>query len=178
MSFRCAPTTASFTVSIRPSRSSGWGRRSADSLAAFYLSRTSSVHRALLAESDSLFLSAGQIAALRRTDSLFSARVRALYVSLGRFLASRPEGRPGKIELDSVKVTEKAYWRVFWEQPEVADSVVTPTQRELFPILRDMLATPKRDRENSQWQFGNPVPLVDTPRPVAAPITSVRVSND
>jgi hypothetical protein len=125
------------------------------------------VHRALLAESDSLFLSAGQVAALRRADSLFSARVRALYVPLGQFLASRPEGRPGKAELDSVKATEKAYWRVFWEQPEAADSLVTPTQRELFPLLRNMMAVPKRERENSQWQFGNAVPLVDAPRPAA-----------
>jgi hypothetical protein len=154
----------------------GWGRRSADSLAAFYLARTSSVHRALLAESDSLFLSAGQVAALRRADSLFSARVRALYVPLGQYLAARPEGRPGRAELDSVKATERAYWRVFWEQPEAADSLVTPTQRELFPLLRDMLTVPKRERENSQWQFGNPVPLVDTPRPVAAPVTGVQVT--
>jgi hypothetical protein len=49
-----------------------WGRRSADSLAAFYLARTSSIHRMLLSESDSLFLSAAQIAALRRADSVYS----------------------------------------------------------------------------------------------------------
>ena len=42
---------------------------------------------------------------------------------------------------------------------EAADSVITPTQRELFPMLRNMVATPQRDRENSQWQFGYPVPL-------------------
>ncbi len=34
-----------------------WERRTADSLAAFYLNNTSDIHRALLAESDSLFLS-------------------------------------------------------------------------------------------------------------------------
>jgi hypothetical protein len=53
------------------------------------------VHRALLAESDSLFLSAGQVAALRRADSLFSARVRALYVPLGQYLAAARRGGPG-----------------------------------------------------------------------------------
>ena len=43
-------------------------------------------------------------------------------------------------------------------KPELADSVITPTQRELFPMLRNMVATPQRDRENAQWQFGYPVP--------------------
>jgi hypothetical protein len=96
-----------------------------------------------------------------------------VYVPLGEFLAGRPEGKPGKAELDSVRTAERAYWRVFWEQPEIADSIVTPTQRELMPLLRGMVATPKRDRENSQWQFGNAVPLVDAPRP-PAPATSVQ----
>ncbi|GLC25615.1 carboxypeptidase-like regulatory domain-containing protein [Roseisolibacter agri] len=137
----------------------GWQRRSADSLAAFYLSRTSNIHRALLAESDSLFLSRAQVAALQRNDSAFSAEVRGMYVALGQFLASRPEGEPGKVELDSVAKVEKAYWKAFWRQPEIADSVVTPTQRELFPMLRNMVATPMKDRENSQWQFGYPVPF-------------------
>jgi hypothetical protein len=74
-----------------------------------------------------------------------------------------------------VRATERAYWRVFWEQPEIADSIVTPTQRELMPLLRGMLATPKRDRENSQWQFGNAVPLVDGQRPGAGGAPGARV---
>jgi hypothetical protein len=48
---------------------------------------------------------------------------------------------------------------VFWEQPEIAIDVLTSTQRELFPMLVRMAATPKPDRLNSQWQFGNPVVL-------------------
>ncbi|MDF1502680.1 carboxypeptidase-like regulatory domain-containing protein [Roseisolibacter sp. H3M3-2] len=136
----------------------GWTRRSADSLTAFYLSRTSNIHRAVLSESDSLFLSRAQTAALQRADSAYSAEVRAMYADLGRYLASRPEGEPGKAELDSVAKVEKAYWKVFWRQPEAADSVLTPTQRELFPMLVRMAATPQKERENSQWQFGFPVP--------------------
>ena len=83
--------------------------------------------------------------------------------ALGRFLSERRGHVPGKIELDSVTATQKLYWKVFWEQPEVADSLVTPTQRELFPLLKNMVAVPKRDRENSQWNFGSPVLLVDRP---------------
>jgi len=142
----------------------GWIRRGADALAAFYLSNTSDIHKVLMAESDSLFLSASQMAALRRADSVFSARVRAIYIPLGQFLA-QGNGGAGKAELDSVQVTQKAYWKVFWEQPEVADSIVTPAQRELIPLFKSMLSVPKEQREHSQYQFGRPVTLVDRPRP-------------
>jgi len=135
-----------------------WARRTADSIAAFYLSRTSSVHKLLLAESDSLFLTATQIAQLRKADSVYSERVRAVYVPVGDFLGRR-EGEPGKIELDSVSKAQKAYWKIFWEQPEVAAEVVTPTQRALIPMFQRMLETPMKERENSQWQFGHPVVL-------------------
>ncbi|MDE3097765.1 MAG: hypothetical protein KGK07_17400, partial [Chloroflexota bacterium] len=108
-----------------------WQRRSADSLAAFYLSRTSDVYQLLLEESDSLFLSAAQIAGLRRADSTYSARVRAVYVPLGRFLSQFADGVATKAALDSAQAADKRYWKVFWEQPEIADSLITPSQREL-----------------------------------------------
>jgi len=152
----------------------GWQRRSADSLASFYLSRTSSIHKALLQESDSLFLTNDQVARLRLADSVYSARVRELYVPLGAFLATRPR-EPGKIELDTVTATQKAYWKVFWEQPEVADSIITPLQRDLMPMLKAMLGVPKKDREHSQWVFGYPVQLVDKPQSKAPPNVQQRV---
>jgi hypothetical protein len=147
---------------VEPVKSSdGWHRRSADSIAAFYLSNTSSVHKGLLAESDSLLLTRAQVAALQRADSVFSERVRGVYGQLGEFLA-RGDGVAGKAELDSANAIRKAYWRIFWEQPEIADSIVTATQKELYPILRHMLNTTKKDRENSQVQFGHPVKMVPT----------------
>ena len=152
----------------------GWARRSADSLTAFYLSRTSDIHTALLAESDSLFLSNAQVAALRAADSVFSERVRALYIPLGEYLARIPEGIASKAALDTVAATEKAYWKVFWEQPEIADAIITPTQRDLFPMLKGMLAVEKKDRENSQWQFGNPVKLRPGSPTTAAPEMRLR----
>jgi hypothetical protein len=90
---------------------------------------------------------------------VFSERVRNVYRSLGEFLA-RGNGAAGKAELDSASTTQKAYWRIFWEQPEIADSIVTATQKELFPMLRRMVEVPKKDRENSQWQFGHPVTML------------------
>ncbi|MDB4888485.1 MAG: hypothetical protein JWL61_340, partial [Gemmatimonadetes bacterium] len=153
---------------VEPVRgNTGWQRRSADSLAAFYLKNTSSVHKALLLESDSLFLSASQVTALRRADSVFSARVRTIYTALGEFIA-KGQGGAGKAELDSVQTIQKQYWTIFWEQPEIADSIVTSAQKALFPMLRDMAATPQRDREHSQWQFGNPVTFSDKPKPAPA----------
>ena len=138
----------------------GWRRRSADSIAAFYLRNTSSVHKGLLAESDSLLLTRDQVAALRRADSVYSERVRAVYGPLGELLA-QGNGAAGKAELDSASATRKTYWRIFWEQPEIADSIVTATQKELYPILRHMLNTSKKDRENAQVQFGHPVRMSD-----------------
>ena len=140
----------------------GWQRRSADSLSAFYLSRTSDIYNLLIEQSDSLFLSRAQVAALQRADSVFSARVRALYVPLGEFLA-RGEGGAGRAELDSVRATQKTYWKVFWEQPEIAAEIVTPSQRELMPVFKSMLGIPMKDREHSQWGFGHPVTWAKKP---------------
>lgn len=138
-----------------------WSRRSADSLAAFYLNNTSDIHRALLAESDSLFLSQQQVAALRRMDSAYVAQVRAIFVPLGQFLAQFDNGEATKVALDSVTSARKAYWKVFWRQPEIADSVITPTQRALMPMLESMLQVPAREREHSQWFFGHPIKFRD-----------------
>lgn len=154
---------------VEPVRSPvGWERRSPDSLAAFYLQNTSSIHKALLEESDSLFLSPGQETALRRADSVFSARVRGVYVPLGRFLA-QGKGDAGKMEIDSVLTAQKEYWKIFWEQPEIADSIVTSSQKELFPMMKSIVSVPKRDREHSQWQFGHPVTFADKAKRPADP---------
>jgi hypothetical protein len=85
-----------------------------------------------------------------------------VYRPLGDFLA-RGNGAAGKAELDSAAAARKAYWRIFWEQPEIADSIVTATQKELYPMLRHMLNTTKKNRENSQVQFGHPVRMSDAP---------------
>jgi hypothetical protein len=140
----------------------GWQRRSADSLAAFYLANTSSIYKMLLEESDSLFLTNSQIVSLKQADSVYSERVRAIYRPLGEFL-ERANGGAGKSELDSAQATQKEYWKIFWEQPEIADSIITPTQRELMPMLKGMLGVPKDDRKHSQWQFGHPVTFADRP---------------
>jgi hypothetical protein len=144
----------------------GWQRRSADSLTAFYLQNTSSIHKILLEQTDSLFLTKAQVAALQTADSVYSARVRAIYVPLGEFL-SRGHGDAGKAELDSANATEKLYWKIFWEQPEIAAAIVTPAQRELMPMFKSMLAIPAKEREHSQWQFGHPVTFSDKPKTAA-----------
>jgi hypothetical protein len=118
----------------------------------------------LLENSDSLFLTKPQIATLQHDDSVYSNRVRAIYIQLGNFLAQHEGRDPGKAELDSVRNTSKTYWKIFWEQPEIADSAITPAQRELMPMFKTMLAVTPKDREHSQWQFGNPVTFTDKPR--------------
>jgi hypothetical protein len=141
----------------------GWQRRSADSLAAFYLGNTSDIYKLVISLSDSLFLSKAQLVALQSADSLYSARVRDLYLPLGEFLA-RGQGGAGKAELDSAQATEKGYWKVFWEQPEIVGAIVTPAQRELVPIVKALLRVPTKEREDSQFVFGNPVTFAEKPK--------------
>lgn len=149
---------------VEPVKSAqGWQRRSADSLTAFYLSRTSDVYKLILEQTDSLFLTRSQITALNHADSIFTDRVRALYRPLGEYLA-RGAGAAGKAELDTAKATEKLYWKVFWEQPDSVGDILTPAQRELMPMVKAMVATTKKERENSQWQFGHPITFADKPR--------------
>lgn len=147
-----------------------WEPRNADSLTALYLQETSSIHTAVLSESDSLFLSAEQIAGLRKAEGEFGAQVRKIYGDLGQYLAQFAGGGVTKAALDSTGKAKKAYWAVFWEQPEIAAALLTPTQRDLMPILRDMFATPKAQRKNAQWMFGNEVKFVKpAPAQTAAP---------
>jgi len=137
-----------------------WERRSADSLTSFYLQNTSSIFKLLIDNTDSLFLTRAQVAELKKDDSVYSARVRAIYAPLGEFLA-RGNGSAGKAELDSAKATQKLYWQIFWEQPEIAGAVVNPAQRHLLPMFERMSATPMEDRKHSQWQFGYPIKFKD-----------------
>ncbi len=145
----------------------GWRRRTADSLTAFYLSNTSDVYKAVLEFAPRFAFPSkapAQVTSLRRADSAFSARVRDIYVPLGEFLARGEGSAAGKVELDSVQTVSKAYWKIFWEQPEIADSLLTPSQKELIPLVKNMAGVPKEAREHSQWQFGRPVLLMDKPR--------------
>ena len=149
---------------VEPVKSkTGWERRSADSLSAFYLSNTSDVYKLILEQTDSLFLTRPQVAALTRADSAFSIQVRALFGPLGEYLA-RGAGAAGKAELDTAKATDKLYWKVFWVQPDTVALILTPAQLELMPMVKAMIATTKKDRENSQWSFGHPITFVDKPR--------------
>jgi hypothetical protein len=143
-----------------------WERRGADSLTAFYLQNTSDIYRMILPESDSLFLRNSQIVALQRADSAFSSQVRKIYGDLGRYLAQFPDGNVSKAALDSANASKRAYWKVFWEQPEIADSLMTSSQKSLMPMMQSIVTVPKKDREHSQWQFGWPVLLTDVKKSV------------
>lgn len=154
-------------LALEPVKRDGrFERRGEDSILAFYLRRTSSIHKAMLTEADSLFLSREQVGAFQRADSAYSARVRAVFRPLARYLVSLPDGTPTAATLDSVSAADKAYWKVFWEQPEVADSIVNAAQRDLMPLLTGMLQVGKKEREQSQWMFGSPVTVADKPKPV------------
>jgi hypothetical protein len=150
-----------------------WRPRTADSLTALYLRETSNVHASILAESDSLLLTPAQIAALQKADTVYSDRVRQVYGELGQYLSQYAGGAASKAALDSANATKKAYWRVFWEQPEIAGEILTPTQRELMSLLKSMMSVSAKDRAGSQYYFGNNVKFAKAKAPGAAPATTV-----
>ncbi|MFI5239052.1 MAG: hypothetical protein ACHQQP_04520, partial [Gemmatimonadales bacterium] len=135
----------------------GWTRQSAESIIDLYLGRTSDVYKLLLATSDSLFLSRGQIAELLQHDSVFTAQVRDVYRPLANYLAAGTSRDPGKAELDSVAKANKEYQRIFWEQPEIAAAVLSPMQRDLITELKDMLAVSREQRKHYQFGFQHPI---------------------
>lgn len=155
---------------VEPVRTArGWEPQSAEAITARYLGRTSSLPRAILAESDSLLLTAPQIATLRRADSAFAAGVLAIYRPLGEELA-RPEHRvPGREMTARASRAAEAYSRLFWEQVPVAADVLTPIQRQLFPLLGTLLGVRPEDRLSSRWTFGYPV-TVPKPASGATPV--------
>ncbi|MCU0635814.1 MAG: hypothetical protein MUE41_13145 [Gemmatimonadaceae bacterium] len=138
-----------------------WERRGEDSLTAFYLRRTTSLARAIIRETDSLFLAPEQVARLQVIDSVFGVKTRALYRPLAHYLTSAGTAGVSKAAVDTVKATEKAFWRLFWETPPQIDSVLTPMQRDLAPGLKGLLQTPVRQREGTMtFLAGAAVPLV------------------
>lgn len=154
---------------VEPVRThSTWVPRSADSLTAFYLGQTSDVYKLLLANSDSVFLTRSEVIALRSADSVYTARVRAVYTPLGVYLAGLHGRDPGPAALDSARHADAAYWRIFWEQPDIVARLITPLQRDLLPMVSGLLAVPPKDREQSRWNIGYPV---TPPEHLSPPVT-------
>lgn len=142
-------------------RETTWTRRGADSITALYLRQnTSSLNRSLLAESDSLFLSKDQIERLIHADSIFSERVRELFVPLGEFLAKEPEGKVSQAALDSVADVTKRYMPLAWEQVDTASAVLSTQQAELSSYLFMLASRSPEQRKTMQWLVGYPVTLV------------------
>ncbi len=156
---------------IEPVRGpNGWTRRSADSITAMYLAQTSDIYKLLLYQSDSLFLTRGQIVALENHDSVYIERARAVYRPLANMLAAGHARDPGQAEMESVTKAKAAYQDLFWEQPEIAASVLSPMQREMVTELKNMLAISKERRKHYSVGFGFPVSAGDKPKPDKGPV--------
>jgi hypothetical protein len=94
--------------------------------------------------------------ALQQADAVYSSRVRAVYATLAVFLAQARDNA-GAAQIDSVRAAGTRYRKIFWEQPEIADSLLTPIQRELMPILKALLSVPLQGRQQMDFNFGPPV---------------------
>ena len=140
----------------------GWIRRSADSLAAFYLSNTSDIHKVLMAESDSLFLSAAQMAALRRADSVYS-RGSGRFTSRSASSCRGAKAAQARRSWTAWSRRRKSYWKIFWQQPEIADSHHHAGAAGADSADEESVERAAENRKGSQFFFGRPVTLVDTP---------------
>jgi hypothetical protein len=148
---------------LEPVRMNGrYERRGTDSLLTRYLRETSSIHRALVYEADSLFLRPDQIAKLQQLDSTFAEQVRAIYRPLAEYLVTVPGGRASAEALAKAKSTQDAYWEAFWKQPEIAATVLDSRQIDLMPLLKDMMTVPQGNRKTNRYFFGSNVTLKHT----------------
>ncbi|MDP1861613.1 MAG: carboxypeptidase-like regulatory domain-containing protein [Gemmatimonadaceae bacterium] len=142
----------------------------AETLANAYLQNTSNLFAEVLAASDSLLLTPPQLTALRRGDSVFTARVLALYRPLGTFLAGLPSGaseRPAdrRAALDSIATIEREYWPLFWTQPSEVVAILTPVQQRLLPWLAPLVDVPSARRGEARWFSGYAVQMLRERRP-------------
>ena len=144
---------------LEPKRDhSRWVPRSAEDIARFYLGQTSNIHQYLLAQSDSLLLTAEQIAALQRADEVYADSVRSLFTGLGRHLASNRQ-KASAADLEAAAAAQRRYRQLFWRQPAVAVEILTPLQRQLMPFLGALVLAPPRAREEEDVSVGYPVSL-------------------
>jgi hypothetical protein len=116
-----------------------WTRRSADAIVAMYIARSPDLYERVLSNSDSLFLTRQQIAGLQHNDSTYLAQVRAIYMPMARTLAAGKTRNPGEGELKLVKQATSKAGELYTDQMFVVDSIITPLQRSMLPIVNMML---------------------------------------
>jgi len=137
-----------------------WHRKTADSIAAYYLRlHTGDLYRAVLSESDSLLLSRDQRAALRTADSSFVEETRRDYRALGAYLTQYSDDGAGRSALNSIQATARAQKVRFWVTVDRVGAILDPTQRLMLPLIADVLRVPREDRMNRNFGFGFSVAL-------------------
>ncbi|WP_310568947.1 hypothetical protein [Gemmatimonas sp.] len=143
---------------VEPLRgTAGWERRSRDSIYVAYLRTTASVYRFVLAYSDSLFLTGAQQQALERADSAYADSVRTIYRGLAQDLYESGS-RVGTSGLQRVARANALYLNLFWAQLPTLRSLVDARQLQLLNELQEMFNTLAKDRKDSQFNLGFPVP--------------------
>ncbi|MCU0634384.1 MAG: carboxypeptidase regulatory-like domain-containing protein [Gemmatimonadaceae bacterium] len=127
--------------SVEPARRNGqWVRPPVDTVLRFYLARVSSVHRVLLFNSDTLFLTRAQVERLAAADTLFQREVRALFQPVAADLAALPMGAPTRPMLAKVRAAEERYARLFYAQRDTVQAVLTTLQRSVMPeFIKDIV---------------------------------------
>jgi hypothetical protein len=128
-----------------------WIAPTLDDMLGTQMRQVSSVHRVLLAMSDTLFLTRSQIDSLREADGAFQQQARALFRPLAERLAALPAGYDRAAVLADVRATELAYQRLFWAQRATVRAVLTPLQGSVMPEIIKMIMAYTLDADSRRW---------------------------
>ncbi len=138
---------------LEPQRREGgrWVPPTIDDMVGAQMRQVSSVHRLLLAFSDTLFLTRDQIERLQAADSTFQREARALFRPLAERLAVLPSDHDRAAVLADVRAVELAYQRRFWAQREVVRTLLTPLQASVMPEILKMIMAYTMDADPARW---------------------------
>jgi hypothetical protein len=134
---------------LEPQRVNGqWRRPTRDMIYRRYAESISSLHGYILTNSDTLFLTRGQIERLASADTAFLRDARGIYAALADTLAALPERRDPETALAIVRRAQKRYLELFYQQRAIVEDVLTPVQREILPLVRSILG----ERLDPDWE--------------------------
>ncbi|MBL0940609.1 MAG: carboxypeptidase regulatory-like domain-containing protein [Gemmatimonadaceae bacterium] len=137
---------------LEPVRRNGtWQSPTVEDMQRVLTRQVSSVHRVLLAFSDTLFLTRDQIDRLRTADSVFQQEARALYHPLAARLSALQRPFDVAAALSDIRATEFAYQRRFWAQQDPVRQILTPMQLDVMPQIIKMIMAYQPTPDPQRW---------------------------
>lgn len=129
---------------LQPGRNGHPGRRlSEDSVLVRYRRSIPDPYGTILLESDSLLLTRDQVAALRRADTLYRARIDSVWRPLAHYLANLGDRYDAAAALRRANAASDSAWAVTHAERPTVRRILTPLQWQLAPGMAKSLLDPK-----------------------------------